>query len=64
MSMLERYLKARSLNKLAELCEIAELHSFTRLTLAYVGNSTDQADELLARVRWELEAVLRDRGES
>ncbi len=58
MSTLER-----DLNKLAELCEVMEIHPLTLLTLAYAGDSTRKADELLAQVRQELEAVLNSDGD-
>ena len=57
MSTLERDLKSPTLNKLAELCEVREVHPLTLLTLAYAGNSTHKADQLLAQVRQELNAV-------
>ena len=57
MSTLERDLKSPTLNKLAELCEVMEVHPLTLLTLAYAGNSTHKADQLLAQVRQELNAV-------
>ena len=59
MSTLERDLKSPTLNKLAELCEVMEVHPLTLLTLAYAGNSTHKADQLLTQVRQELEAVLK-----
>ena len=59
MSSLERDLKSPTLNKLAELCEVMEVHPLTLLTLAYAGDSTRRADQLLAQVRQELEAVTR-----
>ena len=59
MSSLERDLKSPTLNKLAELCEVMEVHPLTLLTLAYAGNSTHKADQLLAQVRRELDAVLK-----
>jgi transcriptional regulator with XRE-family HTH domain len=59
MSSLERDLKSPTLNKLTELCEVMEIHPLTLLTLAYAGNSTRKADQLLAQVRQELEAVLQ-----
>ncbi len=61
LSSLERNLKSPTLNKLAELCEVMEIHPLTLLTLAYAGDSTHQADQLLAQVRQELEAVLKGR---
>ena len=61
MSTLERDLKSPTLNKLAELCEVMESHPLTLLTLAYAGDSPRKADELLAQVRQELEAVLSER---
>ena len=64
MSTLERDLKSPTLNKLAELCDVMEIHPLTLLTLAYAGNSTRKADQLLAQVRQELEAVLKASGEA
>lgn len=61
MSSLERDLKSPTLNKLAELCEVMEVHPLTLLTLAYGGSSARKADQLLAQVHQELEAVLRER---
>jgi transcriptional regulator with XRE-family HTH domain len=58
MSTLERDLKSPTLHKLTELCEVMEVHPLTLLTLAYAGDDTHKADELLARVRQEFEAVL------
>ena len=61
MSTLERDLKSPTLSKLAELCEVMEIHPLTLLTLAYAVNSPHKADELLAQVRQELESVLKER---
>ena len=63
MSTLERNLKSPTLHKLAELCEVMKIHPLTLLTLAYAGDSTRKADELLAQVRQELEAVLNSDGD-
>ena len=38
-----------------------KIHPLTLLTLAYAGDSPRKADELLAQVRQELEAVLSER---
>ncbi len=57
LSSLERDLKSPTLNKLAELCEVMEVHPLTLLTLAYAGNDPATTDQLLARVRKELEAI-------
>lgn len=62
MSTLERDLKSPTISKLAELCEVMEVHPLTLLTLAYAGDNTNQTDELLARVRQELEALLNSDG--
>ena len=56
MSTLERDLKSPTLNKLAELCDVMEVHPLTLLTLAYAGD-VRRAERLLAQVRQELEAV-------
>ena len=61
MSTLERDLKSPTLHKLTELCGVMEIHPLTLLTLAYAGDSPRKADELLAQVRRELEAVVRER---
>ena len=45
MSTLERDLKSPTLHKLAELCEVMEIHPLTLLTLAYAGDSPHKADE-------------------
>ncbi|MBS0225956.1 MAG: helix-turn-helix transcriptional regulator [Proteobacteria bacterium] len=59
MSTLERDLKSPTLSKLAELCEVMEVHPLTLLTLAFAGTNTRKADQLLAQVRQEMEAVLQ-----
>ena len=61
MSTLERDLKSPTLNKLAELCEVMEVHPLTLLTLAYAGDDLQQVDQLLAQVRQELETVAKMR---
>lgn len=61
MSSLERDLKSPTMHKLTELCEVMDVHPLTLLTLAYAGVSTRKADQLLAQVRQELEAVLKER---
>lgn len=38
-----------------------KIHPLTLLTLAYAGDSPRKADELLAQVRRELEAVAKER---
>ena len=57
LSSLERDLKSPTLNKLAELCEVMEIHPLTLLTLAYAGEGQRKVDQLLVRVRQELDAV-------
>ena len=59
LSSLERDLQSPTLNKLAELCEVMEVHPLTLLTLAYAGKHPKRADQLLAQVRQELEAVVK-----
>ncbi|HDS1074644.1 TPA: helix-turn-helix transcriptional regulator [Stenotrophomonas maltophilia] len=61
MSSLERDLKSPTMHKLTELCEVMDVHQLTLLTLAHAGDSTRKADQLLAQVRQELEAVLKER---
>ncbi|HGM4821645.1 TPA: helix-turn-helix domain-containing protein [Pseudomonas aeruginosa] len=60
MSTLERDLKSPTLHKLTELCEVMEVHPLTLLTLAYAGDSEQQADELLAQVRRQLEQFFKE----
>ena len=57
MSSLERDLKSPTFNKLAELCEVMDVHPLTLLTLAYAGDSTQKVDQLLALVRQELQEI-------
>lgn len=57
LSTLERDLKSPTLSKLAELCEVMEVHPLTLLTLAYAGDSAQELDELLDRVRREAEGL-------
>ena len=59
MSTLERDLKSPTLHKLAELCEVMEIHPLTLLTLAYAGDDLQQVDQLLAQVRQQLETVTK-----
>lgn len=56
MSSLERDLKSPTLSKLAELCEVMEVHPLTLLTLAYGGDAKG-IDALVIRVRSELEML-------
>lgn len=60
MSSLERDLKSPTLSKLTELCEVMDVHPLTLLTLAYAGDSTRNANELLAQVSHELEEIVGD----
>ncbi|MBW8465238.1 helix-turn-helix transcriptional regulator [Acidovorax sp.] len=57
LSSLERDLKSPTLNKLAELCEVMEIHPVTLLTLAYAGADARKTDQLLSQVRHELELL-------
>ena len=59
MSSLERDLKSPTLNKLAELCDVMEIHPLTLLTLAYAGDDAQQVEQLLTRVRLELKVVAK-----
>ncbi|MBN8713841.1 MAG: helix-turn-helix transcriptional regulator [Xanthomonadales bacterium] len=58
MSSLERDLKSPTLNKLAELCEVMEIHPLTLLTLAYAGTSERKTEQLLEQVRRELQEMV------
>jgi len=56
LSTLERGLKSPTLNKLAELCEVMDVHPLPFLPLAYAGEGGD-AERLLARVRQDLDVL-------
>jgi transcriptional regulator with XRE-family HTH domain len=58
MSSLERDLKSPTLNKLAELCEVMEIHPVTLVALAYGGDAKG-VDLLVERVHREI-AELKD----
>ena len=53
LSSLERGLKSPTLNKLAELCEVLDVHPLTLLTLTYAGDGKGR-DKLFERVQREL----------
>ena len=61
MSSLERGLKSPTLSKVAELCEVMDVHPLTLLTLAYGGVSKD-VDKVIERVRRELAAIQAKKG--
>jgi hypothetical protein len=63
MSTLERDLKSPTIHKLAELCEVMEVHPLTLLTLAYAGDDTHKSDELLAQVRQQLNGIIESKNE-
>ena len=56
MSSLERGLKSPTLSKVAELCEVMDVHPLTLLTLAYGGDSKG-VSEVIERVQRELAAI-------
>jgi transcriptional regulator with XRE-family HTH domain len=57
LSSLERGLKSPTLNKVAELCEVLDVHPLTVFALAYAAD-TKSLDKLIARVRQEVDSVL------
>lgn len=61
MSSLERGLKSPTLSKVAELCEVMDVHPLTLLTLAYGGDSKG-VSEVIERVRRELAAIQAKKG--
>jgi len=61
MSSLERGLKSPTLSKVAELCEVLDVHPLTLLTLAYGGDSKG-VSEVIERVRRELAAIQAKKG--
>lgn len=58
LSSLERGLKSPTLSKLDELCAVMDVHPLTLLTLAYTTDGVRKADQLLSRVREELDVIL------
>ncbi|MFG8723594.1 helix-turn-helix domain-containing protein [Pseudomonas aeruginosa] len=60
LSTLERDMKSPTLNKLADLCEVMNVHPLTLLTLAFAGGSLEDSDQLLVQVRQELTAIIGD----
>jgi transcriptional regulator with XRE-family HTH domain len=56
MSSLERGLKSPTLSKVAELCEVMDVHPLTLLTLAYGGDSKG-VGAVIERVQRELAAI-------
>ena len=56
MSSLERGLKSPTLSKVAELCEVMDVHPLTLLTLAYGGDSKG-VSEVIERAQRELAAI-------
>jgi transcriptional regulator with XRE-family HTH domain len=58
LSSLERDLKSPTLSKLDELCAVMNVHPLTLLTLAYTADGMRKADQLLSRVREELDVIL------
>ncbi len=61
MSSLERGLKSPTLSKVAELCEVMNVHPLTLLTLAYGGDSKG-VDEIIERVQRELAVIQAQKG--
>lgn len=61
MSSLERGLKSPTLSKVAELCEVMDVHPLTLLTPAYGGDSKG-VSEVIERVRRELAAIQARKG--
>ena len=56
MSSLERGLKSPTLSKVAELCDVMDVHPLTLLALAYGGDSKGTG-EVIERVQRELAAI-------
>ena len=56
LSSLERGLKSPTLNKVAELCEVLDVHPLTLLTLAYAADGKG-ADKLFERVQREMAGI-------
>ncbi|WP_082886962.1 helix-turn-helix domain-containing protein [Achromobacter ruhlandii] len=54
LSVLERDLKSPTLNKLADICEVLNVHPVTLLVLAYSEGSTESEQTIVSRVLDEL----------
>ena len=63
MSTLERDLKSPTISKLAELCEVMDVHPLTLMTLSYSNDNIVKANELLTQVREELDQILNMSGD-
>ncbi|MBI5277775.1 MAG: helix-turn-helix transcriptional regulator [Burkholderiales bacterium] len=63
LSSLERGLKSPTLNKVAELCAVLEVHPLTLLTLSYATDGK-AIEKLFTRLREELDAVLMSKDAS
>lgn len=63
LSTLERDLKSPTLSKLAELCEVMDVHPLTLLTLAYTENDQHKTSQLLDQVQRELDAIVEGKKE-
>jgi len=61
MSSLERDLKSPTIHKLAELCEVMEVHPLTLLMLAYAGTDQYKISQLLDQVQHELNSILANK---
>lgn len=57
LSSLERGLKSPTLNKVAELCDVLDVHPLTLLALAY-AHDNKALEKLLDRVKHESQAIL------
>ncbi|MCH4579941.1 helix-turn-helix domain-containing protein [Achromobacter xylosoxidans] len=58
LSTLERDLKSPTISKLAELCEVMDVHPLTLLTLAYAGEDKRKTQQLLVQIQKELDAIV------
>ncbi len=58
LSSLERGLKSPTLSKLADLCDVMEIHPLTLLTLAYAGDNAERVEERLMEVRREIYKII------
>jgi transcriptional regulator with XRE-family HTH domain len=61
MSSLERGLKSPTLSKVAELCEVMDVHPLTLLTLAY-GRDSKGIQDVIERVQRELAVIQAQKG--
>ena len=60
LSSLERDLKKPTIGKLAELCDVMNVHPLTLITIAFAGEDPEEVKRLLKTVDAEINAILNE----